>query len=50
MIIPKIRLNAEAVRQMSSQLLQEQLTWQGNGYKCTSELVCDVLMKAAVEG
>lgn len=50
MIIPKTRLNAETVRQMSSQILQEQLTWGGNGYKCTSELVCNVLMKAAVEG
>ena len=50
MIIPKTRLNAETVRQVSSQILQEQLTWQGNGYKCTRELVCNVLMKAAVEG
>jgi len=49
-MITKNRLSAEDVRQMSEQLLREHLNIQVQGYKCTSELVCNVLLKAAVEG
>ena len=30
--------------------MQEQITWREAGYKCNRELVCNVLMKAALEG
>jgi len=49
-MITKNRMSAEDVRQMSEQILREQLNIQVQGYKCTTELVCNVLLKAAVEG
>lgn len=49
-MIAKNRLNAEDVRQMTEQVMREQLNLEVRGYKCTSEMVCNVLMKAAVEG
>src|SRR5260370_28057084 len=49
-MITKNRMSAEDVRQMSEQILREQLNIQVQGYKCRSELVCNVLLKAAVEG
>jgi len=49
-MITKNRLSAEDVRQMSEQILQEELNIQVHGYKCTTELVCNVLLKAVVEG
>jgi putative transposase len=49
-IIAKNRLNAEDVRQMTEQVMREQLKLEVKGYKCTTEMVCNVLMKAAVEG
>jgi hypothetical protein len=49
-MITKNRLAAEDVRQMTEQILREELHMEVQGYKCTSEMVCNVLMKAAVEG
>lgn len=50
MMIAKNRLDAEDVRQMTEQILREQLRLEVQGYKCTTAMVCNVLMKAAVEG
>ncbi len=48
-IIPKDRLNAEDVRQLTERLLREQLSLQVEGYKITTSMVLNVLLKAAVE-
>jgi putative transposase len=50
MMIQKNSLNAEDVRQMSETILREQLGMEVHGYKCTTAMVCNVLLKAAVEG
>jgi len=49
-MITKNSLKAEDVRQMSETMLRETLGIAVQGYKCTSEQVCNVLLKAAVEG
>ena len=49
-MITKNRLNAEDVRSLTEQIMQEQLSLEVQGYKCTTQMVCNVLMKAAVEG
>jgi len=49
-MITKNSLKAEDVRQMSEAMLRETLGIAVQGYKCTSEQVCNVLLKAAVEG
>lgn len=49
-MIAKNSLKAEDVRQMSERILRETLGIAVQGYKCTSEQVCNVLLKAAVEG
>jgi putative transposase len=48
-IIAKDRLNAEDVRELTERLLQEQLSVQVEGYKITTSMVLNVLLKAAVE-
>lgn len=48
-IIPKDRLNAEDVRELTERLLREQLSFQVEGYKITTSMVLNVLLKAAVE-
>src|SRR5687767_10089290 len=49
-MITKNRLKAEDVRQMTEHVMREQLSLEVQGYKCTTAMVCNVLMKAAVEG
>lgn len=49
-MITKNRLKAEDVRQACERMLRETLGIAVQGYKCTSEQVCNVLLKAAVEG
>lgn len=49
-MIAKNRLDAEDVRQMTENILREQLSLEVRGYKCTTGMVCNVLMKAAVDG
>ncbi len=39
----KNALSAEDVRQMSEQILREQLNIQVSGYKCRSAMLCNVL-------
>jgi hypothetical protein len=48
-IIAKDRLNAEDVRDLTERLLREQLSLQVEGYKITTSMVLNVLLKAAVE-
>jgi putative transposase len=48
-IIPKDRLNAEDVRELTERLLREQLSLQTEGYKITTGMVFSVLVKAAIE-
>jgi hypothetical protein len=48
-IITKERLNAEDVRESTERLLHERLSLQVEGYKITTSMVLNVLLKAAVE-
>src|SRR5689334_2365376 len=48
-IIAKDRLKAEDVRELTERLLREQLSLQVEGYKITTSMVLNVLLKAAVE-
>lgn len=50
MIITKNKLDGEDIREMTAAILRETLHVEVKGYKCTSEMVCNVLLKAAVEG
>lgn len=50
MIITKNRLSAEDVRKMTEQVMREHMSIEVQGYKCSSEMIRNVLMKAAVEG
>lgn len=48
-IIPKDRLDAEDVRGLTERLLREQLSLQAEGYKITTNMVLNILLKAAIE-
>ena len=48
-IMAKDRLKAEDVRELTERLLREQLSLQVEGYKITTSMVLNVLLKAAVE-
>lgn len=48
-IITKDQLNAEDVRELTERLLREQLSLRIEGYKITTSMVLNVLLKAAVE-
>jgi hypothetical protein len=48
-IILKNRLNAEDVRAVTENLLKEHLSVEAEGYKVTTSMVLNVLVKAAVE-
>ena len=48
-IIAKDRLNTEDVRERTERLLREQLSLSVDGYKITTSMVLNVLLKAAVE-
>lgn len=48
-IIAKDRLKAEDVRELTERLLREQLSLAVEGYKITTSMVLNVLVKAAVE-
>jgi len=47
--IPKDRLNAEDVRELTERLLREQLSLRAEGYKITTGMVLNILLKVAVE-
>ena len=48
-IIPKYELSAEAMRDITQQTVQEHLSIEAHGYRCKSEMLVDVLLKAASE-
>jgi len=48
-MIPEYRLTAEKVRQQTMKILTEHLSLQANGYRCTTEMVLDVVLKASAE-
>lgn len=49
-IIPENELKAEAVHRMLLESLQTHLSLKTEGYRCTTEQVLNVLLKAAAEG
>jgi hypothetical protein len=48
-MIPQQELTAQDIRESMQSVAQEQLPLSADGYKCTSEMLYDVLMKAASE-
>jgi len=48
-MIPEYRLTAEKVREQTMKTLTEHLTLEANGYRCTTEMVLDVILKASAE-
>lgn len=48
-IIPKYELSAETMRDMTQKTVRENLSIEANGYRCDSEMLVDVLLKAASE-
>lgn len=48
-MITKDKLDAEAVRELTEQLLRKHLSLAREGYKITTRMVINVLMKAAIE-
>ena len=49
-MIAQNELKAEEIRMMMQEVAQEHLPFEADGYICTSEMIYDVLMKAATEG
>jgi hypothetical protein len=49
-MISQQELTAEDIRQTLQEVAQEHLPFEVDGYVCTSEMIYDVLMKAAIEG
>lgn len=48
-IILKNMLNTEDVRALTERLLREHLSFEVEGYRITTNLVLNVLLKAAIE-
>lgn len=48
-MIPQSELTAQDIRETMQAVSQEHLSLEANGYVCTSEMIFDVLMKAASE-
>ena len=48
-MIPKYELSADQMREMTQKTVQTYMTIEGEGYRCTTEMVVDVLLKAASE-
>ena len=48
-MIAKVKLEAEDVRKLTEELLMEQLPIAINGYKCSTSMVMNVLVQAAIE-
>ena len=49
-MIAQDELKAEEIRMTMQEVAQEHLPFAADGYKCTSEMIYDVLTKAATEG
>jgi len=48
-MIPKYELNAEDMRNITQETVQKHLSLEADGYRCHSEMLVDVLLKAASE-
>ena len=48
-MIPEYRLTTEDVRRQTMKTLTENLTMKANGYRCSTEMVLDVILKASAE-
>jgi putative transposase len=48
-MILEYELKAEAIRRQTMKTLTENITLKANGYRCTTEMVLDVLLKASAE-
>ena len=48
-MIPEYRLTAENVRRQTMETLTEHLSLQANGYRCTTEMLMNVILKASAE-
>jgi len=48
-MIPKYELSADKMRKMTQNTIQKHITIEGEGYRCTPEMLVDVLLKAASE-
>jgi len=48
-MIPKHELSAEDMRNITQQTVQRHLSLEAHGYRCDSEMLVDVLLKAASE-
>jgi putative transposase len=48
-MIPEYQLKAADVRHQTMKTLTEHFTLQANGYRCTTEMVLDVILKASAE-
>ena len=49
-MIAKESINAQEVREQVLEISKEHLPFEASGYECTTEMVYDVLLKAATEG
>jgi len=47
--VPEYQLNAEMIHDMRQQTVQDHLSLEVDGYQCDSEMLGDVLLKAASE-
>ena len=48
-MIPEYELRAETIREMIHKTVQNHLSIQAEGYRCKTEMMIDVLLKAAIE-
>lgn len=48
-MIPEYRLNAKDVRYQTMKTLTKHISLNANGYRCTTEMVMDVVLKASAE-
>jgi len=49
-MIPEYELSGNQMRQVTHQTIQTHLSIEASGYRCTSEMLVDVLLKASSEG
>jgi putative transposase len=49
-MILEYELKAEHVREYTMKTLREHITLEANGYRCTPEMILDVILKASAEG
>lgn len=48
-MILEYELKAEHIRDQTMKTLKDHITWEANGYRCTTEMILDVILKASAE-